>query len=427
MGAAPVSADGSLGGATIRIIGLGDPVFNSMQTIQAQLNELGGGTLQLEIKGFDVLHQQVLLNSQAGASAYDLVAVDLPQFGEYKDLLMDLTPMIEAAKLDLSDFQPGALAGGQQVGMQLGLPLQVHPEIFAYRTDIFEKYGLNPPQTTTDLLDAAKTLHNKEPNMAGICWNGQRGTPLGQAFLQILGSYGQPPIELAQKGEHDFDISDIKPENMRPQLNTEKGLQVAQFLNELHKYSAPGVLNSAWGDTYNSMAAGACAMGWVWSGYSSTWEADPNSPAKGKMAYLPHPRGPDSPVNRSTIGGWYLAIPKNIDPARAQVAFDAMVFLTSADAMLKYTENGTCVSNRASVSNDPSVVERCPAVKAVQDFSDQGLLAAWQRPGIPQIQFIYDTMGAELHEMLSGNKAPQDAVDAGQKAVDRQMQKDGVY
>jgi multiple sugar transport system substrate-binding protein len=311
--------------------------------------------------------------------------------------------------------------------MQLAIPIQPQPEIFAYRKDIFEKHGVKPPETVTEMLEAAKKLHNAEPGMAGMCWNGQRGTPLGQAFIQILGSYGQPPIAEPKKGDHDFDISDLKPEHMHPLLDTPQALQVAQLLKELKDYSPPGVLNMAWGDNYNVMAAGGCAMGYVWSGYSGTWEADPKSPAKGKMVYLPHPRGPDVPVNRSPLGGWYLGIPKNIDPARVKLAWNALMWLSSPDMMEKYTENGDCVAPRASVSNIPAVIERCPAIKAVNDLAQAGQIAAWQRPPVPQIQFIYDTLGSEMHQMLTGKKTPEEAVKDSQSAVDRQMRKDGVY
>lgn len=213
---APAAADGVLKGQTLRVIGLGDPVFQAMQAMHDQIEQLGGGKFQLDVKGFDVLHQQVLLNSQAKVSAYDLIPVDLPQFGEYRDILMDLTPLIKKSNYDPSDFQKAAWEGAQQGGMQLGFPVQPQPEIFAYRKDIFGKYGLKPPETTDEMLEAAKKLNNAEPGMAGMCWNGQRGTPLGQAFIQILGSYGQPPINEPKKGDHDFDIATSRPRTCTP-------------------------------------------------------------------------------------------------------------------------------------------------------------------------------------------------------------------
>ena len=66
-------------------------------------------------------------------------------------------------------------------------------------------------------------------------------------------------------------------------------------------------------------------------------------------------------------------------------------------------------------------------MKAVNDFATAGQIVAWQRPPIPQIQFIYDTLGSEMHQMLSDKKTPEEAVKASQEIVDRQMRKDGVY
>ena len=329
----------------------------------------------------------------------------------------------------LSKFPEAALKGQtlRADGKIYAVPFATQTMLIIYNTEVFAKAGVKPPETVVEMLEAAKKLHNAEPNMAGMCWNGQRGTPLGQAFIQILGSFGQPPIDEPKKGEHDFDISDLKPENMHPLLDTPKALQVAQLMKDLVPYSPPGVLNMAWGDSYNTMAAGGCAMGYVWSGYTGTWENDPNSPARGKMAYIPHPRGPDVAVNRSPLGGWYLGIPKNIDPARLQLAWNALVWLSSAEMMEKYTQHGDCVAPRSSVSNNAGVIERCPAVKAVNDFATAGQIVAWQRPPIPQIQLIYDTLGTEMHQMLTGKKTPEEAVKASQSIVDRQMRKDGVY
>lgn len=419
-------ATGVLNGETLRMIALGDPVFQAMQNMHDELEKIGGGKIQLEIKGYDVLHQQVLLNCRARVSSYDLIPIDLPQIGEYKPCLMDLTPLIKASHYNSNDFQQAAWDAGQQAGMQLGIPLEPQPEIFAYRADVFAKYGLKPPVTIEQMLADAKRLNNAEPGMAGMCWNGQRGTPLGQAFVQILGDYGQPPIDEPRKGEHDFDITNLKPANMHPLLDTPKALAVAQLLKALLPYSPPGVLDMAWGDSYHVMAEGGCAMGYVWSGYTSTWSSYPNAPAHGKFAYVPHPHGPGA-VNRSPLGGWFLGIPKNIDPSRVKLAWAALRWLTSRGMMIRYTEHGDCVAPRASVSDNPQVITRCPVVEAVNDFAQKGELAAWQRPPIPQIQFIYNTLGAQMHEMLEGKISAKQACESSQRIVDRQMRLQGVY
>src|SRR5438093_256632 len=95
-----------------------------------------------------------------------------------------------ASRLWQSAAAAAFLAGVIHVGKTLAFPIQPQPEIFVYRTDLFQAAGIpNGPKTVDDVLAAAKKLHNPEKNVAGICWNAARGTPLGQTFLQTLGAF----------------------------------------------------------------------------------------------------------------------------------------------------------------------------------------------------------------------------------------------
>ena len=95
---------GVLEGKKIRILGIGDPVFQVMQKILPELEKMAGGTIELDVRGFDPLRQQVLLNSKNKVSDYDLIAVDLPQFGEYTPFLTDMSAMVDGSSMDPSDF-----------------------------------------------------------------------------------------------------------------------------------------------------------------------------------------------------------------------------------------------------------------------------------------------------------------------------------
>lgn len=418
-------ADGVLDGETIRIIGIGDPVFQVMQKIHGDMEELAGGTIELDVRPFDVLRQQVLLNAQNNESSYDIIAVDLPQFGEYKPFLTDLNSFIEESGYDGSDFQQVAWTGAQFGGAQYGVPLQPHPEIFAYRTDIFEKYGLDAPTTHEKVLAAAKTISEQEDGMAGVCWNAARGTALGQTFIMDMGDFGAAPIDMVKQGD-DFLMGDIQPENMKPMFDTEAGKATAEYLLNLTEVSPPGILNMAWDERVRVYGQGGCAMTYIWAGRSAIFEQDEASPAKGNTAYLPHPSGQNSPA-KSPLGGWFLAIPKNIAPERAELAWKTIEWLASAEMIEEYTKHGNCVSPRSSVSQIDSVVERCPVIPEVEKMSQNGELAGWQRPPVPEIQIIVDVIGAEMHEVISGGKSPGDALAAAQRQLDREMRKAGYY
>ena len=420
----PAKAEGVLNGATIRLIVVGDPVFKAMQQMHADMERRAGGSIELNVLPFDELHQQTLLNSQNRESRYDIIAIDLPQFGEYKSFLLDLTPW--AGKMDHSDFQTAAWEGVVHDGKILAIPLQPQPEIFGYRTDLFKAAGItSPPKTTDDVLSDAKKLHQPDKNVAGICWNAARGTPLGQTFLQTLGAFGQAPIALAKKGE-DYDIGNIKPENMHPTIDNKAGLAVANYLKSLLPYSPPGILDMAWDERTRVFAQGGCAMTYVWSGNASAWDSDASSPAHGHVAYVPHPAGLGAP-NRSTLGGWSIGIPTNLPKDRQELAWKFIEWLTTKEMMVEYTKHGDCVSPLHSVSQDLDVIARCPVIKAVDDFASNGEIASWQRPPVPELQQMVDVLGTQMHELLAGKKAPEAAVKESQRLIDRIMHKAGYY
>jgi multiple sugar transport system substrate-binding protein len=418
-------AAGVLDGQTIRILAIGDPVFQVMQKIHDDMEKTAGGKIELAVRPFDVLHQQVLLNAQNPTSSYDIIAIDLPQFGEYKSFLLDLNPLIKESGFDSTDFQEAAWTGAQVSGKQLGIPIQPHPEILAYRKDLFEEAGLQPPETTDDVLAAAKKLHNFKPGLAGIAWNAARGTPLGQTFIQVMGSFGQAPIDLP-KTEHGFSIDNIQPQNMKPMIDTPAGLATAKYLMALMGYSPPGILNMAWDERVRVFAQGGAAMTYIWSGRSAIYELDPNAPARGKVGYVVHPHGPGAaPV--SPLGGWSVGIPSNLDKNRIPLAWKVITWLTSPEMMKEYTKHGDCVSPRHSVSQDPSVVADCPVVPVVDEMASKGELADWQRPPVPELQQIVDVLGSVMHEMLAGKRTPEDAIKESQRQIDNIMRKAGYY
>ena len=396
-----------------------------MQKIHADLEKEAGGKIDLHVVDFDSLHQQALLNFQNKVSNYDIVAVEASQFGEYKSALTDLTPLIKKSNMDGFDFQQSAWSGTTYDGKQLGIPFQPHSEILAYRKDLFDEAGLQPPKTTDELLADAKTLNNSKPGLAGVCWNGARGTPLGQSFIFSMGDYHQPPIDLKKEGD-GFDTQNIKPANMKPMIDSPAGHAAANFIKSLIAYSPPGILNMAWDERVRVFNEGGCAMLYVWSARTAVWSLDPNSKVHGKVGYVPKPPGPGFPPELS-LGGWFLSIPANIDKDRISLAWNTIQWLTGKKLLTTLTEHGDCVAPRHSVATDPAVVARCPVVMAMDQFSKEGVFNGWERPPIAELQQIVDTVGTEMHEMTSGRITPDQAVAAAQKSLDQMMHQAGYY
>ena len=419
---------GILNGETLRILFMSEPISIAWQKILPDMEAEAGGKIELEIIGYDELRQKVLLDARGDVSSYDLISIDLPWFGEFvgANVLLDLTDHIANGGIDVADFYKAAWEAGYFQGKQFGVPIQPQPELFGYRKDLFERDGIEPPETAADVLAAAKHFHGSQEGLSGICWNAARGAPLGQTMLQVAGAWGSPPVDLTET-EDGFDISDIKPEQMKPQLDTETAIASAKWVQSLLEYSPPGIANMAWDERLRVYGQGGCAMTYVWSGRATLYESDEKSVARGNTGYLPHPKGPDAKRHASTLGGYHLGIPANVAPERIEMAYAAIEWLASTELLKRTMVNGNGSTPRYSVAADPEIQKLYPAVSAVDRFSAEGWLASWPRAPVPEMAAFMDVLGTEYHKVVTGEASVEDAAKASQRGMDRVMRKAGYY
>ena len=423
----PALAD-VLNGGSLRILFMSEPISLAWQKILPEMEAEAGGKIELEIIGYDELRQKVLLDARGNVSNYDLIAIDLPWFGEFvgANVLLDLSSLIAGSNIEVDDFYKAAWDAGYFHGKQFGVPIQPQPELFGYRRDIFSEDDVKPPETADEVLAAAKHFHGSRPGLSGICWNAARGAPLGQTMLQTAGAWGQPPVDLTETAD-GFDISDIKPEQMMPQLDTPTAIAAAKWVQSLLQYSPPGIANMAWDERLRVYGQGGCAMTYVWSGRATLYESDESSVARGNTGYLPHPKGPGAKRHASTLGGYHVGIPANVAPDRIAMAFAAIEWLVSTEMLKRTMINGNGSTPRYSVAADPEIRKLYPAVAAVDEFSAKGWLASWPRAPVPEMAAFMDVLGTEYHKVVTGEASVEEAAKASQKGMNRVMRKAGYF
>ena len=191
----------------LRILVHADPTFMAMHVLKKQFESILGVPIQSRALSIDRLREEIIKNSTAKHSNYDIIACDLPWFGEMaeKGRFLPLDNLISNTGFDTSDFHSEALASARYKGNQYGVPVQTTPDLLVYRRDLFESKGLKAPHTIDDTLIAAQTLHSRSRNVSGIAWNAARGTPLGHTFLFTMGAFGQPAINF-RAIENGFDV-----------------------------------------------------------------------------------------------------------------------------------------------------------------------------------------------------------------------------
>ncbi|WP_461383736.1 ABC transporter substrate-binding protein [Devosia indica] len=405
----------------LRLLVHADPTFMAMNTLKRQFEMILGVPIQSKALSIDRLRAEIVQNGQRQASAYDIIACDLPWFGDMvrRGRLRSLDDLIVHSEMDTADFLPDAMASARRRGHQYGIPLLSTAELLVYRTDLLEAAGLAPPRTTADTLAVARALHVPERGRFGIAWNGGRGTALGHTFMVTMAAHGQPIVNLERVAE-GFRPEDMTEAHLRPMFDSDAAHAAADYLQSLLAVSPPGILSMTWYDRARAYASGNTALAYAHTLLVNLFERDASSPAYGKTGYLPQPTGlAGRPI--SPLGGYALAIPSNIAPDRIVPAWAALAALTSASAAKLFMTNGSLASPRFSVNRDPEVQAMSPVIGIVDTIARQGVLRAWPRPPVPGISALITIAGEEIHDMLSGSKSRAEALNSAQSRAETVM------
>ena len=167
----------------IRILSPVDPTFKTLSEFSSNLDELCGTHIEIVNLPLDELHQEIMENSKRAVSKYDLMAVDLPWIGQLaeENVVQPLDAIISEEHYSATDFHTAAWKGSAWRGQQFGLPIQPTAELLFCRSDLFADAGLLIPETTEDMLFAARMLHRSAFRLSGIVMNYGRGTPVATA------------------------------------------------------------------------------------------------------------------------------------------------------------------------------------------------------------------------------------------------------
>ncbi|MDU8944134.1 extracellular solute-binding protein [Ovoidimarina sediminis] len=412
---------------TIRILGPIDPTFRTLSQSEPELGRLCGTTIELVTLPLDRLHEEIMANAKSAVSKYDLVAFDLPWIGQLatEGVIEPLNEIMQEERYNPSDFHNAAFRGSSWNNRQYGLPIQPTAELLFCRSDLFAEAGLAIPRTTDEVLFAARVLHRAGFGLSGIVMNYGRGTPLAHTFIQTLADFGQPIINLTPLGD-EFDLNDIASENFRPQLHTDAARRTAEFLLELLEFSHKESMVCDWDRRIGIFSKGQAAMTYGWSIRAAAFELDENSPAHGKVQYVPHPHAEGArPV--SPIGGFSLAVPAGLDPQRKKRSWKVLEYLTRPEMLKWYVLNGNLTSPRFSTSADPEVQASSTIISQVDGMDRRGELQTWPRPPIPEFSDVLNVLGEEIHMMLQGTHSVEVALGQCQNRIDAIMRERGRY
>ncbi len=403
----------------LRILAHGDPTFMAFKNLKRQFELIIGSSISERAFSVDHLRQEILRNAELNQSKYDIMAVNLPWVGEMvtKNILTPLDEIMDIERLDPSDFHPASWQATHWGQRSYGVPSQTGPEIFLYRQDLLANAGLEPPHNIQDMLNVAKAMHRPSQKLYGIAWNAARGTALGYSFLTAMAAFGQPIIALKPIAG-GYDMQDLNQKDYPITIDTEAGLEAAEFLLALVSYSPPDILSMSWFERLRAYSEGKVAMSFSYASLLSYFDRDPSSKAYEQTGFAPHPFGGQG-NSIATVGGYMLSVPRNLDDERKKIIAEALIALTSAESQKLTILSGSRVAPRYSVSTDNEVRKISPIFDAIDNMAWRDELQFWVRPPIPHIVDIVQICGEELHNMLRGLQSPKAALKTAQKRAEQ--------
>lgn len=348
----------------------------------------------LKLSGADV-YQKTVIDSKTGSGTYDLLFIDDPNSMQYQKAgwLENLDAFYKKAgsKVD-SDFIASTIdlcrfPNGPK-GKLYSLPFVGNVSLFAYRTDLFAKYGLPEPKTWTDVLAAAKKISEGEGvDMNAVMFRGVKGNPIVTVYLPIFWAFG----------------GEILDKNGAPTLNSPAGMKAINYFLELAKYAPKGTpMNNTAQVRDTLLAGGAAITPEIWPAWLGSLDDPAKSNVVGKVKVIKHPG--EVTKSASMNGIWHIAMSSS--SKNKQAAFDFLQFVTSKDIQKKMAIQAGLPPSRSSVYDDAEVLKLRPWYPAVRD----ALASSKARPRTLYWSEVENILGGYLQQALIGEKSPEAAL-----------------
>ncbi len=198
----------------------------------------------------NILRQRVSTDITTGSGRFDVVTIGTYEASIWAERgwLLPLDDMPEG--YDVEDILPAIREGLSVDGTLSAAPFYGESAFTMYRTDLFEKAGLQmPKEPTWDFIkEAAKKITDKSNEVYGICLRGKPGWGENMALLTAMAN---------SYGARWFD------ENWQPQFDSEAWANTLNdYLTLLNKYGPPNASRNGYNENLALFQSGKCGI-WI--------------------------------------------------------------------------------------------------------------------------------------------------------------------
>lgn len=397
------------------------PHYDAVMKILPEFTKETGIEVEVDQLPYLKMRERQTLELAQDEGEYDLIAYVVFSKADYvyADQLENLAkyfmnPKLSDPAYDSADLIDGyvyniGFAGGDRgylagsTGSLFGLPYGSETSVLGYRKDIFEKHGLEVPETYDELLALACQIPELEPGMGGLASRAASGHHAAHAFL----------LHLNPLGGAIFD------DNWEPVVNNAEGVAAAQALKTIVDCGPEGAVSFGFGEALGSFLNGDTAMFLDTTIVAGQVDNPEKSKVVGNVGWALHPMGIE---RASQTGGFGIGIPANAENKDA--AFLLMQWLTSkkGDKLVALAGGNP---SRFSTHADAEVNAKFPHMATFGEalkYADPD----W-RPIIPVWGKINADLGTTLSKVLTEGLDIQEALDGVAERSRTVMDEAGYY
>lgn len=388
-------------GETINLLVAAHDNSEVMKEFTPEFEKLTGIKVNWKIIDTVQLKNDQLMDFSGKSGAYDVYMVDRFWLDEYvaKDVLVpldsyladtDMTP----AWYDFDDILPAYRDGLAKIeDAYYGIPVVGETRLVGYRTDLFEKYGKEPPKTMDEMLELAKFFNEKEDGLYGIAMRAQKGILCASGWMSIV---------------YNFSDGFVDQKTGESLMDDPKNEEALEYFVELLKNSPPDISTYTHEEALGAFITGKTAM-WLDANALIPPIMNPEkSSVYDKVAFVPTPEGPYG--RGAALSGWSLGIP--ITSQHQDAAWAFMMYMSSKELSKTLYEAGAAPA-RTSIFSDPQVVEQDPTMPAqILALEEANELVkrniAWIPPNEKTTQ-IFDIVGNYANQAITGEITVKEA------------------
>ena len=419
-GAGGVGGGGGGGGDnSINVLMVNNPQMLALQKHIGEFTKESGITVNFTVKPENDMRNQAAQEFANQSGQFDVATLsnfEIPFYSKngWLTSMDDIGAYKSDTGFNQADIFPSmtdSLKGPD--GKLYGEPFYGESSFLMYRKDIAEKVGVkfNDTPTWDEVAAAAAKMDGAESGMKGICLRGLPGW--GEVFAPlttVVNTYGGTWFE----------------KDWTAKVNAPEFKAATTFYTDLvKKHGEAGAAQAGFAECLTATTQSKVAMWYDATSAAGSLEA-PDSPVKGKMAYV------QAPVKETKSAGWLYAWSWAIEK-KSQKADNAWKFISWASSQ-KYEElvgaqDGWATvpaGKRESTYKNPEYIKAAaafaePTRKAIEaaDPTNPGVqprpTVGIQFVDIPEFTDFATKISQDVSSVIAGKKTVDEALDNGQK------------